>query len=606
MENLPLLRQINKEIEDFKNKQVLLVPGLPYNQWDVLQRIYHYYNSRFSNAGGSALDPIDDDGDRMYFYNINRNPCKVFSKAVDFDSKNIRLLTVEGQDPTKTWFMERDLKYWMRDKQFGKVLNRLFKELPIFGTVVLKIVDGHPYFVDLRNFVVEQGADSLDDTNYKIEVHNLTAHRFRSIAKQMGWEQSLVDKTIAEFHKMRGVSHIRLYERYGVVAETNDDGDTKYPYKRVFLADVGVDEFDQRGELKAQHVGIELDSMEWDPEDDPYWEFHAEKIPGRWLGIGVVEALFEPQIRHNQLANLQSKASYWMALHVFQTRDPAFNRNLSADVKNGEVLNTESEVSEVVITDRNLAHFTDEFQKWITNRDELTFSYDVVQGERLPAGTPLGSAQIAQAQTLSYFEQVQEDIALTVKEMLYEDIIPQFIKENNKEHVLRLVGQDLDEFIAMNRNRMVNEEIVRLAVESAAGGKFPTEEDRSTVEAAVGEAISQGKEHLLKIDKDFYKNLKYDVDIDITGESVDTRVRQATVFAILQAITADPTMTTDPTKRKMLFWMAENGGVSPTDLFGTETKKVEDLAMMETGRAGGGVSAPALDAPVQGLSSQTI
>lgn len=604
MEDYSLLRQINKEIEDFKNKQVQVVPGLTHNQWDTLQRIFHYYNSRFSKAGGSALDPIDDDGDRMYFYNINKNPCKVFSKAIDFDTKNIRLLTVEGQDPNKTWFMERDLKFWMRDKQFGKVLNRLFKELPIYGTVVLKIVDGYPYFVDLRKFVVEQSADTLKDMNYKTEIHNFTVGKFRKVAKTMGWSQSKVDEVVKEFRKMKGMSHIRVYERYGTVETLNEDGQSAYTNKRVFMADVGVDEYDERGELKIEHPGVLLASDNWEEGEDPYWEFHAEKMPGRWLGIGVVETLFEPQIRHNQIANLQSKASHWMALHVFQTRDQGFNRNLAVDVKNGEVLNSESEVTEVVITDRNLAHFNDEFTKWLTNRDELTFSYDVVQGERLPAGTPLGSAQIAQAQTLSYFEQIQENIALEIKEMLYEVIIPKFHKENNSEHILRLVGQDLDDYANMMKNKMVAEEMIRMAVLSTTGKPFPTEEDRGTVEVAVGEAIKQGKERLLTIDKNFYKDLKYDVDIDITGESVDTRVRQATVFAILQAITADPTMTTDPVKKKMLFWMAENGGVSPTDLFGSETKQIEE--MVPQGRAGGGVSAPSLGAKIPGQSSATV
>src|SRR3990167_7414893 len=150
-----ILKEINLEIENFKNKQIQIVPGLTFNQYDTLNSIFFYYNSKFATGG------VDDEGDRKYFYNIVKNPCKVFSKAIDFDTKNIRLLTTGGGDPLKTWFMERDVKYWMRDKQFGKVLNRIFKELPIFGSVVLKIVDGKPYFIDLRNFVVEQQAESL-------------------------------------------------------------------------------------------------------------------------------------------------------------------------------------------------------------------------------------------------------------------------------------------------------------------------------------------------------------------------------------------------------------------------------------------------------------
>lgn len=592
-----LLRQINQEVLDYQSKNIQIVQGMYFNQKQTIEKIYFYYNSKFMTG------EIDEEGDRKYFYNIVKNPCKVFSKAIDFDTKNIRLLTAGGGDPLKTWFMERDLKYWMRDKQFGLVLNRLFKELPIYGTVVLKVVDGTPHFVDLRNFIVDQGADTISSMNYKTEIHNLTASQFRKVASKMGWEQSKVDKVIDEFHKMKGTSHIRLYERYGEVAQMKDGIPTSYPYQRSFLADVGVDEYDQFGNLMAQHEGVLLDAQDWD--GDPYWEFHAEKMPGRWLGIGVVETLFEPQIKENEIANVQTKTTYWAGLRVFQTRDSAINRNMMTDVRNGEILNSDSEITQVDMSDRNLAFFNEETQKWLKNRDELTFSYDVVQGERLPAGTPLGSAKIAVSQTLSYFEQIQETIALDVKEMLYEVVLPTFQKENTSEHTLRLVGQDLDAFIGMVKNDMVMKEIIR---QVTSGKPFPTNQEKDVIGLAIEESIRQHKEKILTIPKGFYKDLKYDVDIDITGESVDTRVRYATRFAILQAITADPTMTTDPTKRKILAGMAEDGGLNPADFLETPKNDIGNLTNMspENRRAGGGVSAPAMGASIPGQETATV
>lgn len=590
------LRQINKEIYDFQNKNIQIVPGLGFNQKSTLERIFFFYNSKFTTG------ETDDEGDRKYFYNIVKNPCKVFSKAVDFDTKNIRLLTAGGGNSLKTWFMERDLKYWMRDKQFGKTLNRIFRELPIFGSVVLKIVDGTPYFVDLRNFVVTQSADSLDQSNFIIEIHNYTPSEFRKVAKQMKWKQSDVDDVIEKYHQMKDCSHIRIYERYGEVAEEGTGGSYTYKNKRVFIADVGVDEYDQYNQLTFQHPGVELSSEEW--EGHPYWEFHAEKMSGRWLGIGVVETLFEPQIRQNELANLQTKASYWAAIRVFQTRDSAVNRNLLTDTRNGEILNVDSEITQIDMSDRNLAYFNEEYRKWMNNRDEMTFATDAIQGERSPAGTPLGSTQLSLGQTLSYFEQIQEDIAMTVKEMLYEVIIPKFEKEATTEHIIRLVGKDLDTYIGMVKNELVLKEIIRLVT---TGNPFPTKHDAEVIGIAVEEAIKQGKEKLITIPKNFYKDIKYDVDIDITGESVDTRVRYATKFAILQAITSDPTMTTDPVKRNFLFSMAEDGGINPNDLFEVEKKTLEDIVPQQKQQmGGGGVSSPQMMQALQGSASTTV
>lgn len=587
-----LLRKINKEIQDFKTKQIQVVPGLTFNQYETINKVYFYYHSKFQSGD------VDDEGDRKYFYNINKNPCKVFSKAIDFDTKNIRLLTAGGGDPLKTWFMERDLKYWMRDKQFGKVLNRIFKELPIFGSVVIKIVDGTPYFVDLRNFVVEQTADSIDDMNYVTEIHNFTVPQFRKAAKTMKWEESKVNEVIELFHQMKETSHIRVYERYGEVMEVSASGKETYTHKRVFIADVGVDELDNYGNLEVEHRGVELSSTDW--EGTPYWEFHADKLSGRWLAVGVVEDLIEPQVRLNQTVNLEAKSEHFLSLHVFQTRDPAFNRNLKGDVKNGETFNVDSEVTEVAIADRNGAFRNDTKRGWMANRDELTFSYDAVQGERSPAGTPLGSTQISIGQTLSYFEGIQENVAMDIKEMLYAVTLPQFEKENTDEHTLRLVGKDLDAYVGMVKNELVLKEVIRLATT----GKFPTKDEVDVIGMGVEESIKQGKEKLLDVPKNFYKGLKYDIDIDITGESVDTRVRSATYFAIMQAIQADPTMTQDPAKKKLLFKFAEDGGVNLNDIFDVESKPMEQ--MIPQGQGGGGISAPALDSKIPGNAMATV
>lgn len=595
MDTASLRKQINQEIEDFRRKDITIVPGFGYNQYQTLEQIIFYWNSKYKSGA------VDDEGDRKYFRNISRNPAKVCTKAIDFDTKNIRLLTTGGGDPLKTWFMERDLKFWMRDRDFGRTLNRIFEELPVYGSVVLKIVDGTPYFVDLRNFILEQSADTLDDTNYIIEVHHMTPAQLRRAAKDLGWDSAKVDKTIEEFRKAQGkYSHIRVYERYGEIEVTDAKGNKTYPSKKIYVADVGEDEYDQRGEVTFEHPGIILSEQEY--EGHPYWEFHMGKVPGRWLGVGVVEELFEPQIAINQNTNLQNKSAVFAATRLWQTRDPnGGNRNLLTDVRNGEVLHIDSEITQVNMEDRNVPFFTDQDQKWLRTRDELTFSYDVVQGERLPAGTPLGSAQLAITQTLSYFEGIQENVALAVKKMLYDVILPQFEKEQGGEHTLRLVGKDLDEYAQMINNDLTLKEVIRLALL----GRFPTEAEKEAISLSITEAIKQGKEKILDVPKGFYKDLEYDIDIDITGESVDTRVQNATLFAILQAITADPTMTQDPTKKNILFFMAEKGGINPHDIFGAETKSVEDV-MMAQGRAGGGVSAPALNASAMEPLQQTL
>lgn len=573
------IKRILAEVDGFQTRQIQIVPQLYFNQYETVNTIFFYYNSKFTTGD------FDDEGDRKYFYNVSKNPCKIFTKSIDFDTKSIKLLTAEGGDPAKTWFMERDLKYWMRDIEFGKTLNRIFYELPIFGTVVLKVIEGVPYFVDLRNFIVEQSADDLDKSSYIIEVYNMTVGEFKKTADKMGWKAADVKEVLDRFAAMKGVSHIRLLERYGDILEK----DGSFSYKRTFVADVGYDEYtvapNERGQMIIRERGVLLSSEDWD--DNPYWEFHTGKIGGRWLGVGVVESLFEPQIRHNELANLQAKTSYWAALRVFQSRDTAINKNLKTDTKSGDVLSVDSEITQIDMSDRNLAFFNEETAKWNKNINDMTIAF-------APVGHSVIAIRVAMDQVVSYFEQIQENVAMDIKEMIYEDIIPQFERDMTTEHMLRLVGQDLDTYIDMIKNQLVNHQVVDLVLQ----GKFPTNADRDAIEIAVAASIKQGKEKLLTIPKGFYKDVKYDVDIDITGESIDTKERYAALFAALQAITTDPSILTDPTKKKILSFILEEQGISPNDIFADEPSAQEALLDPNNtpaaiqGRAGGGVSAP--------------
>jgi len=587
-----MLKQIKSEIEEFESKSIEVVEGFSFNQKDTLNRIYLYYNSKYESGD------IDDQGDKKYFYNINRNPCNVGTKAIDFDTKDINVQTASGGTSLKTWFFEKDLKFWMKDQNFGKVLNRIFQELPIFGSVVLKVINGKPYFVDLRNFVVEQSADTLDKSNYIIETHNYAPVEFRRIGKEKGWDN--VDEAIEAFREMEDEPFIKVYERYGEVEEEDVEGNKSYPFKRIVLADVGKDIYDEHTRETTPHNGVVLDETKI--EKIPYKEFHWEKQAGRWLGIGRVEVLFDPQIRTNEISNQQVKSSYWSTLRLWQTRDEGINRNLLTDVENGEVLHVEDELTQVDMADRNLAYYNQEISRWLGNRDELTFSYDVVRGERLPAGTPLGSARLAAGMVGSYFDQIRENVAIAIKDLLYEVIIPQFEKENSEEHILRIAGEDLDKVNNLIIEIQTKNKLFEFLVRER---KLPNKIQFDLMKAAVVERVKRGKEQLLKIPTGFYKNVKYKIDIIITGEALDARVKSANLFAALQAVTADPTLLSDPTKKKFFYRYLEQGGISPID-FEPEIAPPNIGEVARKG-AGGGVSRPVMPtAPVGGAIETRI
>jgi hypothetical protein len=568
---------------NYRTALLQIVPQLYYNQYETLLTIYFYYNSKFITG------EYDAEGDKKYFYNIVRNPCMVYTKMIDFDTKDIKLLTADGADPLKMWYMNRDLKFWMKDKQFGLILNRITHELPIFGSCVLKEVQGELHFVDLRNFVVEPSADTLDDSNFIIEIHNYTVTDFRNMVQKMGWQDN-VDLVINEWKQMQGRSHITILERYGEI-ENEETGE--WEYRRIYMADVGVDRLDQLGALRAYNgVLLQSDIV----TEHPYWEFHLEKIPGRWLGVGAVEILFDTQVKQNEIVNLQSKTSYWAALRIFQTTDQGVNRNLMTDVSNGEVLTVDSLISQVDMSDRNVQFFTEETNKWEKQATALTFDSPLMQGTGIPSGIGMriGIAQLLSAASKAYFDQIKQNIGLRLKELLFEVILPRFQQESNPEHVLRIAGQDLDELQEMLINEKVSSQLVEWVIKNQ---RVPGIDEFNIMKMGIQAAVKQNKEHLLGIPKGFYKNLKYSIDIDITGESQDTKVYTAALFAALQAMTADPTLLQDPVKKKFFSKWLEANNINPDELLKANQMDINNqiVGQMMNGApkgSGGGVSAP--------------
>lgn len=588
-----LLKQINLEKQDFDNNEITIVSGYTFNQKRTIERIYRLLNSKYE--GGD----VDSDGDKKYFYNIVINPCRVTTKMIDFDTKDIKVHTASGGNQLTTWFYEKDLKLWMKENDFGKVLNRIFDELPKFGSVVIKVINGKPYFVDLRNFIVsEPSADSLNMANAIIEKHLYTPHEFRKMGNKMGWKN--VEEAI-EAHRAMKEPYIAVLERYGEI-ETWTNNKVSYPYKRIYVADVGVDEKDSSGTL-IQHEGFTLSEDEI--ETHPYYEFHINKMSGRWLGVGIPETLFDVQTRQNEIANLVAKGTYWNALRVFQTRGTFAGQTIK-ELANGHVIDgLDSEILPVNMQDPNLAFFTNETQKWNSIRDENTLSYDVVQGERLPAGTPLGSAQLAASMAQSYYDQIRENIALDVKRFLYDVILPDFEKNNSIEHTIRLVGEDIEKIRNIIINQRSNEEFFKYLQKN---GKIPSADQFDMMKAGIVDKEKQSNEKLISIPKDFYRNLEYKLDIIITGESKDTRTMTQVFFAALQAITADPTITQDPTKKKIFMKALENSGVNPEDIIPDTppTGMEETVSQMAPAKgAGGGVSAPMPMPQGQGMMSET-
>ena len=575
-----ILKQINNEIADFK-KSIPMDEGgnWMFNQLDTINQAIFYTNGKY--IGGD----VDVDDLKLYFYNITRQSVGTTSKAIDLDTKDILLKTEPGGDYIKTWFLQRDVKYWLKKQEFGKILNRISDELPQFGSVVIKYIDGKAEFVNLKNLIVEQNADCLAFSNYIIEQHLYIPREFKKLGKELGWDKEKVNKVITEYRKGNN-QYIRVFERYGEIEDENGDWD----YKKIIFADVPSNVQDVKSDLNEVFSGELL--FEKLIDKIPYEEFHINKIPGRWLGVGVPEIVSEDQIRINELLNQQVKSSYWNTLRLWQGRDTGVARNLMKEAENGDVLDVDEFIQPVDMQDRNLSHFITEMQMLEANAQAQTFTTDIMRGERTPAGTTLGAAQLSAAQAISFFDKMRENYALQLKSFLWNLVIPGLSEQLNKEHVLKITGEDIDKLIELCHNKLKKD---RLFSHVLRTGMLPDNNALDLLTTLTENEIRKNGEYQLTVSDGYYKDVEYEVDIDITGESQSATVKAQALFAYLQAITVDPTITTDPEKRKVMRMYLEQVGINIGDLSVSQQPQQTQQQMgvnTQPRGAGGGVSAP--------------
>lgn len=569
-----ILEQINKEIGEYK-KTINI--GWDFNQLKTIEQAVLYVNGRYVDGD------IDDDDLKLYFYNITRAAVGTTAKAIDLDTKDVLIKTAPGGNWLKTWFLQRDIKYWLKKEEFGKILNRISRELPQYGSVVIKYINNRAEFVNLKNLIVEQNADCLDFSNYIIEQHLYTPMEFKKIGKELEWDEVKIRKTIDEYRKGDN-QYIRVFERYGEIEDENGD----YDYKKVIFADIPTNNVNKESDIEEPFFGEIL--FEKLVEKHPYQEFHINKIPGRWLGVGVPEMLSDNQVRINELVNQQVKSSYWNTLRLWQGRDSGVARNLMKEAENGDVFDVEEFIQPIDMQDRNLGHFANEINMLEANSQTQTFTTDIIRGERTPAGTPLGSAQLSTAQALSYFDQMREDYALELKSFLWNFVIPGLQENLNSEHMIKIAGKDIDKLAELLSNVNIKNRILKFVLEK---GKLPDANAIEMFKIISDREVKKNGEQQLTVPKDWYVDCKYEIEIDIDGESVSSTVKAQALISTLQAITTDPTMLTDPIKKALLTEHLEQVGISLSDYEQNMPEQpIATQSQVQGSVAGGGVSSP--------------
>ena len=550
--------QIQKELEDFQTNKVHIAGtknkgdtirylekqngGYNFSQWETLNLIDLYYNSKFESGD------TDSEGQQKVFLNVCAFRSDVASKMVDLDTKNFTFIPEESASKWPAFFMAKEFRVWAKENYFGELLNDVVENYPKYGTVVLKKVGKTLERVPLKNLRNQQDAKDLRSARYVVEVHEDMS--LEDMQAMEGWDTSNVSMKFGET--------ATVYERYGRVPAKfynkakgiDEEVDENESYDCLVISTLAQK---KKGETPDGSV-LFIEKI----DERPYLEVHWKKQDGRWLGIGEIENQFENQVSRNMIANLRRRALMWSAKKVFQSPDETVAKNLVRDVKDGEVLRIapNGNITQVDMSTHSSSDFSVAEQVWEKNSDQKSFTYEVATGEALPSGTPFRLGVLLSGATKSHFDFKRQKLGLFLKRVITDFVLPEFAKDTNKEHVIALFDSEegIEILKSIKAEHESNEHIKNTLLE----GKVP---DVDAIKALVNQEVSKLDTLFVTIPQDFYKNAKYNITLTVTGEEIDTHAQIETLTNLYQTMVQKQDPRADKVLERIIALTGSNTGL---------------------------------------------
>ena len=571
---MEIREKINRELDQYK-KPVKVADILEFDKYQILRRAVAYLNSRFLKG------QYDVNGKRKFFHNIVFYRKENTRKEIDIDTKAFRVFSKTASE-LKAWLLEQEIKTWMYKHNFGALLNKMADSLASYGSVVLKKVKGKdPEVVDLLLLHSDQGVSNLHKSSSVIEEHRLSVNEIEEMDE---WDADVKQELIDAYEdkKMSGEyedDFIRVYERYGYVGKGKDR-----KYILTFIA--GTGEFDSEVGGKTLPKTFILYEKELKPGYLPYEEYHLRQINGRWLGIGDVELLTDTQIRINELKNQLARAMDISSLNIFQTQSETAVGNLTVDYDNGDVIVAETPISSVPTENRDLSSFQIENGDWDMLADRLTFSYDLIRGQKPETRVQSTVAVIQDRNAKSMFKIYKQEFALMLERFFNKQILPEILKSINMEHILRFAGDPTE-------TERLDNLIADVAVNSYANdylnetGWYPLQSELDEVRQDILDELKKtGRARKYKIPKGFFSELDYEVQIAWGDESIAPQIEVNNIQTFMAMMAQNPNIMSDPVMKRFVFKFANLLGISPVELEEAHQLQVNQQQNVQTIPAG--------------------
>lgn len=587
--------KINNELGLIKRNydtSIMIMAGLPFRQKDIVKMIEFYSNSKYLNG------QTDELGYEKPYFDILSGILDVENAAKDIDTKDIHAISDDGNHYTESFLLSKEIQVWMKDTKFGQTLNDMRDIHSRYGSLLVKKcldeVNGEKQITlempEWKNVMTDQ----VDIENGPIvEVHWLTAGE---LLKKTEWDQKVIQDSIAKVSKSGITKRFPVYEiraelpisYYKEVQGLKPSAKDKsiYTYQLYYILGDPID---------PTQVGMQnVDSFYLSPNLQPlYWENNTEKVykylarkkrAGRAFGVGVFEEGEQAQVWTNDTVMKQQRAMDITTKVIGQSASKKLRgRNLLSETDNGVILEHEDgkPITPLQMGPAGgLAQFQGLIQQWYSQLEGATSAFAVQRGEVATRNFRLAS--LALQQSSAVFKNLQEDLGLFIVEIFNDWIMPFLMKRLNSAHILSH-DFSLEELQEIDNN-FATHTANDMAIQMMLSGKPVSAQVYQMFLQSALQQIGQTKtKRFIDVPKNYYKNVKANVTINITGEQSDKALVLEALMNIIKLYEANPQIANDPVLTQMFMRIVElsGSGISPTSLIGAFQKKAQLMAQSQ-------------------------
>ena len=580
MEESEVFNYILNQENLFQTVPITVTEGYDWSMYEHCKRTLMYLNSRFESG---------EFGDKP-FNNIILDKINLQHRAVDIDVVDINIFVDSAEEYYKSFLTRKYHEKWARTISLGDFLNDMVETWTDYGGVIVKNeYTGKPRVVPFNTIAF------VDQTNMSkgpvCEKHFFTPDELMEY--QGKWDNLELAITLAtkehqeiEVDRSRKANktptqYIEVYELHGMLPEAYLDPEKGSYFK--FIRQMWVVAFYKNE--KGDKCGITLYSGK--EHKAPYKFSVRDRIPGRALGRGGVEELFEQQLWVNYNEVLQKDMLDQASKIIYQTADPAFTtRNQTRNMKQGQVL-VYSEGKPLTQINTNpvaVQLFANKVEQWDSRAKTISASFDSISGEMSKSGTPfrLGLMQNQEAHSLHLYR--KEKLGLFLQTIYRDWVIPYFSKEMSKGDTF-LAELSLDELQAVAEavavqahNKFIKEKLLKANVGDedeiiALSKELEPEKVAEVSKLAKSNFLTGGNKKFIEVFKEEMRDLPLDIEVVITGESRNNAFVAEKLSAIFAQIAQNPAVLQDPLMRQLFNEILETSGVSPTQ-FATLIPKI--------------------------------